>query len=292
MRISDYPLKGFPGAQLRAYLLDDGEFQRKGLLRKAALICPGGGYAFVSKDEGEPVAMAFLREGFQAFVLTYDVTIKHPMPEPLFEAAAAILLIREHEKEFFIKPHSLTAVGFSAGGNLALALGVFADQPLIKNRFVAGDCRPDNLILGYPAIQVKPTNRKLPSEVEKMMADGLIPDFRGPSIQEIMLGKQNPSAQEVDSLNLLQFFHEGMPPIFCFGTFEDPVIPVDDLVELGKSCQEFHIPLELHIFEWGTHGLSLADPTVKSPMELAHNHVGDWVAMAFQWLNEQSSPSR
>ena len=47
-------------------LADDGA-------RWAVLILPGGGYERIAPAEGEPVALAFLAAGIQAFVLSYSV---------------------------------------------------------------------------------------------------------------------------------------------------------------------------------------------------------------------------
>ena len=39
--------------------------------RPAIVICPGGGYRFLSCREAEPVALRFLSEGFNCFVVWY-----------------------------------------------------------------------------------------------------------------------------------------------------------------------------------------------------------------------------
>ena len=41
--------------------------------RPAVVICPGGGYAWLSEREGEPIALAFTALGFNAFVVWYRV---------------------------------------------------------------------------------------------------------------------------------------------------------------------------------------------------------------------------
>ena len=84
------------GAYMETYILNDGEYARKGMCRPAVLICPGGGYTMVSKDEGEPVALFFNRHGYHAFVLNYSVKINHPFPTALKEAAAAMSIIRKN----------------------------------------------------------------------------------------------------------------------------------------------------------------------------------------------------
>ena len=44
-----------------------------GIRRPAIVVCPGGGYAFCSEREAEPVALRFLAEGFNVYVVWYRV---------------------------------------------------------------------------------------------------------------------------------------------------------------------------------------------------------------------------
>ena len=70
---------------MNSYVLDG---SRK---RGAVLICPGGGYSFISKREAEPVALAFNAAGYNAFVLDYSVAPRrHPLP--LLDVSRAICL--------------------------------------------------------------------------------------------------------------------------------------------------------------------------------------------------------
>lgn len=57
---------------LTTYILQPNEFMPEGK-RPAVLICPGGGYLVCSDGEGEPIAIAFNRMGYNAFVLRYSV---------------------------------------------------------------------------------------------------------------------------------------------------------------------------------------------------------------------------
>ena len=54
----------------------------------AVLICPGGGYAYCTDREAEPVALAFLNAGYNAFVLRYTVSTSCPGAE-VFDNALA-----------------------------------------------------------------------------------------------------------------------------------------------------------------------------------------------------------
>ena len=65
-------LPGRPVATLEGYLLDCyanlGQYEK----RPAILVCPGGGYVYCARSEGEPVAMAYAARGFHTFVLRYS----------------------------------------------------------------------------------------------------------------------------------------------------------------------------------------------------------------------------
>lgn len=117
--------------------------------RPAVLIFGGGGYRHITAKERDPIAMAYLHYGYNAFVLHYSVTEdsegspksdkEHVLDDSLDDASAALSYVKEHAKEFNVDINKIAIVGFSAGGNLALRLTTFTDN------------KPNALILGYAA---------------------------------------------------------------------------------------------------------------------------------------------
>ena len=71
--------------------------------RPAMLIIPGGGYEHVSGREGEPIAVEYMREGFQAFVLDYSIAPAVRYPSQLLEACMAMVYVKENAKELGIE---------------------------------------------------------------------------------------------------------------------------------------------------------------------------------------------
>lgn len=128
------------GVTLTAYLLDASAAMPNMQVRPAVLVCPGGGYRNCSDREAEPIAMAFLAEGFHAFVLRYSLNENAAFPRPLNDAEEALALIRDRAREWAVDGDRIAAVGFSAGGHLAATLGTL------------GHIRPNALVLGYPCI--------------------------------------------------------------------------------------------------------------------------------------------
>jgi len=128
------------GATLTGYVQEPSDGLRNAQVRPAALIFPGGAYEFCADGEGEPVALAYLAEGYNAFVLRYTVGMDHPFDKAFQDAQAALAYVRGNASDLSIDPQKVVTVGFSAGGHLAAAMGTLADE------------KPDALVLGYPVI--------------------------------------------------------------------------------------------------------------------------------------------
>ena len=124
---------------LTAYIQEvDGEFGFA--KRPAMLVIPGGGYAICSDREADAVATAYLKAGYQAFVLRYTITSKGGWPHPLNDYEQAMSLITENADKWHIDPAKIAVVGFSAGGHLAACAATLAEH------------KPAAAVLVYPAI--------------------------------------------------------------------------------------------------------------------------------------------
>ncbi len=124
---------------LTAYVQDvEGEFGFQE--RPAMLVLPGGGYTMCSDREADPVATAYLKAGYQAFILRYTVKEYGRWPNPLNDYEEAMELIQARAEEWHVQADKIAVVGFSAGGHLAACAATVA-----KNR-------PAAAVLVYPAI--------------------------------------------------------------------------------------------------------------------------------------------
>ena len=61
--------------------------------RPCMVVCPGGGYSMCSQREAEPIALHFLPEGFNVFILKYTCA-PAKFPTQLREVEAVMELIR------------------------------------------------------------------------------------------------------------------------------------------------------------------------------------------------------
>lgn len=165
MKIETVNINHKQNVTLTAYLLDSSKELSNTHIRPAVLIFPGGGYYMVSDREAEPIAMAYLAEGYNAFILRYSVGKESSFEEALSEAEGAISMIRENADHWNTDPNKIATIGFSAGGHLAASLGTM------------GKSRPNALMLGYPCILSDPGLAFTVPSVNKEVDDLTPPTF-------------------------------------------------------------------------------------------------------------------
>ena len=139
-------------ASLVTYIHDRSEqsdFQRHN--RPAIIVLPGGAYAYLSDAEGEPVALTFLKEGFNAFVLRYSVGDACTYPEILEEVSLAVWTVRSRAAEWDIDPNAIVLMGFSSGGCLSAMSRHAVEHARLAER------------LGVPSGASAPTRRSSPT---------------------------------------------------------------------------------------------------------------------------------
>ncbi|MFD1429253.1 alpha/beta hydrolase [Lacticaseibacillus mingshuiensis] len=202
-------------AVLDGYIRDASANIEPNRKRIAVIICPGGAYSFVADREAEPVALALLARGQQAFVLHYSVGPARPFPTALLELAAAVRLVRTRAAEWAIDPDKIIVAGFSAGGHLAASLADFWHTPaLVDHVFSPADVQPNGLMLAYPVITSGPHAHR--------------GSFRN------LLGDQ-PTPDQLEAVSLEKHVSAQNPPTFLWSTFADDAVPVENSLLLDYS---------------------------------------------------------
>lgn len=231
--------------------------------RPAIIICPGGGYVFLSQREGEPVAMAFMQQGYQAFVLHYSIHEASAYPGPLEDISKAVWLIRSHAEEWGIDPNQIAVGGFSAGGHVSAMLATQWNTP--------GLCRR----LGIPEGGNKPNAQVLcyaPVDLTDLMSRGV--EVTGSA----MLSRQTPQA------NIIDYVSEETAPAFLWMTRED-MLNCDGYMRFAMKLHKNNIPFEMHVFGEGPHGMSLSNNQVAYGYHTPVN-VDRWFPLCIGWLNK------
>lgn len=80
--------------------------------RPLVLVCPGGGYQMTSEREADPIAMAFMAEGFHTAVLRYSVGQYAQFPNSLTDLSKTMKYIRAHAAQWHIDPERIAVAAF------------------------------------------------------------------------------------------------------------------------------------------------------------------------------------
>lgn len=233
--------------------------------RDALLVIAGGGYSNVALDhEGYPVAQAFMKYGFNCFVLNYSVGEKAKGHRPLVEASLAMQYIRENAELYNIDPERVFCVGFSAGGHLAASLATMWHT---VKEVPEGINKPTGAILCYPVITGK----------------------RGHSHKgsfENLLGVKDPTDEQLEIYSLENRVDSRTCPIFLMHSFDDNVVPVEGSFYFAEALREHNIPLQMHIYPHAPHGASLGtEVTARWYDHTRWNYrlLSGWVQEAVEW---------
>ncbi|MCD8022669.1 MAG: alpha/beta hydrolase [Lachnospiraceae bacterium] len=250
-------------AALYLYLLDDSpEIAIR--QRPIIVICPGGGYEFLSDREAEIIAMQYLAMGYHAAVLRYSVA-PAVYPTALLELGASVATIREHAADWHVDPNKIVVSGFSAGGHLAASFGTFWDQSFLSDSLgvKTAQLRPNAMILCYPVISSG-----------EFAHEGSFRALLGDAYEE-----------KKDSLSLENFVGEQVPRTFVWHTCEDTCVPVQNSLLFVSALAAHHVPVEFHLFEKGAHGLSLANRlTGSTEGSWSERAVAEWIPLAHAWM--------
>ena len=253
------PVPGHPEASLEGFLLDCEITLGQETNRPAVLVCPGGGYVYCSPREAEPVALSYAARGFHAFVLRYSVAKDAAGFTPLAEVSWAIGYIRENAAQWHINPNQIAVCGFSAGGHLALASGVLAEN------------KPNAMILGYPATSAP----NIPG------ADFLL---------KILEGREDVTDADAEKYDLVSKITKDAPPVFLAATAED-LLTTYGALPVANAYSRLGKPYELHIFQYGPHGYSLANEvSADGSQQMLEPAFAQWQELSVQWLHKTFGP--
>lgn len=285
---------GRPDVTLTAYILADSPELLNGKKRPAVLVCPGGAYLTCSDREAEPVALRFAAMGYHAFVLRYstyfegkpdpfplpanlEVNPNSLHPAPMRDIGKAFLTIRAHADAWRVDMDRVAICGFSAGAHNCAMYAVYWHNAVIHTFF------------GEPAAAFKPAAALLGYGIgDYHLMFGAITDPFAQTLSDAasiaFLGTTTPSPALLDAVSPALHVSPHTPPTFLWATAADELVPVENTTRMANALARAGTPFEVHIFERGPHGLSLADQASASSQFELNADAAQWMKLAEGWL--------
>lgn len=100
--------------------------------RVAVLIIHGGGWRSGERSQHYALAEELAHRGYVCFTPEYRLSTEALFPAAVYDIKAAIRFIRKEAALFNIDTAKITALGFSAGGELAAFMGSTGNMPLCE----------------------------------------------------------------------------------------------------------------------------------------------------------------
>ena len=162
----------------------------------------------------------------------------------------------------YVDKNHVATIGFSAGGHLAGMLATITDEQLVKDALKdkAPLAKPDAVILSYPVIT-------LVGKAHHATGDNLCGE----------------DMKLKEYLSLDKRVTPSSVPAFIWSTVNDQIVPVESSLYMASAYRENGVPFELHIFEDGIHGLSLANEEV----DAVNVPVQAWKGACTTWLKSR-----
>lgn len=230
------------------------------------VVCPGGGYGMTSDREAEPVALRYAGAGYSAVVVRYSTEQCH-YPMQLCEVSVVFAWLRRHARELSLDPGRLAVCGFSAGGHLAGTLCNLYHLPFLNQllHLQPGENRPDAAVLGYPVITTGAYRNE--ESFSYLIGDDL-------------------DQEALRNISLENSAHPQCPPCFLWHTAADTDVPCENSLLYAAALRRCGVLVELHLFPFGPHGLSLCDETSSRDPAYQCPEAADWFRLSVRFLRQ------
>jgi len=212
---------------------------------QAVIICPGGGYTYLSYNwEGSDPARLLSAKGIVAIVLKYRLpnskSLTTPHLAPLSDAKRAVRLARANAAKWGINKNNIGIMGFSAGGHLASTLATHFDEgdDNAVDSVERQSSRPDFAVLVYPVISMS----------KPIMHAGSRNNLIGATPDSSLAKLYSNELQVTDRT----------PPCFLVHATDDKAVPVENSLLFYTALKDHKVPVEMHIYPKGGHGFGLA----------------------------------
>ncbi len=226
-----------------------------------AVVCiHGGGFRAGMRQRYRPIAYRLARQGYVAAVVSYRLAPMAQFPAPVEDVKAAVRFLRANAGRFHLDPQRIGAVGGSAGGHLALMLGLTGGVGGFEG---SGPNQDQSSRVQAVVNFYGPTDFTASYEPGKSVdAAEVLPQFLGGDLT-------HSRAEHIRASPLNWVSPDDSPTLTIHGT-EDAYVAHEHGVWLTQRLQGAGVPARLETLDGAGHGFRGAD------LERAYTAMTDW----------------
>jgi acetyl esterase/lipase len=209
----------------------------------AVVLIHGGAWREGAKEENRKLLVDFARRGYVAISPQYRLCPKDRFPAQVVDLKAAVRWLRTNASSLKVDPARIGAMGFSAGGHLALMLGLTgpADGFDAAVPASAPSSRVQAVVAFHP-----PLDLAEPAFTD--FAKGLVKDFIGATAKERpdLAAKASP----------LSFVDRGDAPVLVFQGTSDELVPEGGALRFAQALTRAGVPGRVELLLGAKHGFA------------------------------------
>lgn len=203
------------------------------------------------------------RRGYAAATVSYRLAPKAKFPSQIEDAKTAVRFLRANAAKYDLDTDRFAAMGFSAGGHLALLLGTTDSSAGFDGTEHADQSSKVQCVIDF----FGPTDMTLYSETPGVMASFIVPFLGKECLTDEKCCKRASPMEYVSKTSA--------PTLFIHGTM-DVVVPVVHSEKMYKKMKETGVPVGMHKVPWKGHGWEDKDASraaAMATMEFLNTHL-------------------
>jgi acetyl esterase/lipase len=212
----------------------------------AVLVIHGGAWRQGNKADVRPILPQFVEHGFVAISPEYRFCPQNAFPAQIHDVKAAVRWLKVNAKKYRIDPDQIGAMGFSAGGHLAMMLGLTSPNDGLEGDVSAG--APDSRVKAV-------VNYFGPTD----LAAKDIPDICKPWIKDFLGGSPQDRPDAAAKASPLTFVSKDDAPVLTFQGTKDSLVPYNQAIKLADAMSSAGVPGRVELILGADHGWAGAE---------------------------------
>jgi acetyl esterase/lipase len=207
----------------------------------AVVVIHGGAWREGNKSSNRPLLAKYAAHGYVAISPQYRFCPKDPFPAQVYDVKAAVRWLRTHHEQYKVDVDHIGATGFSAGGHLALMLGVTGPEDGLEGDVAEGapSSRVQAVVNYFGPTDLVVTNPSPNVEV-------LLHDFFG--------GKTSEKMDVARRASPITFVTQDDAPILTFQGTADTTVSVTNAIKLSEAQTRAQVAGRVELIVGGGHG--------------------------------------
>jgi acetyl esterase/lipase len=207
----------------------------------AVMVIHGGAWRAGNKKDCRPIMPELVKHGYVAISPQYRFCPKETFPAQVQDVKAAVRWVKAHAKDYEIDPERIGAMGFSAGGHLALMLGLTAPADGLEGEASAGG--PDSRVKAV-------VNFFGPTD----LGASDIPDISKPLVKDFLGAAAKDRPDLAAKASPLTYVTKDDAPVLTFQGTKDPLVPHTQATKLGDAMTAAGVAGRVELLLGAGHG--------------------------------------